>query len=107
MFIFYPHLPHEAFYHFFSTLVKLEPSLIDIIAIGTDGDPAMEKAIGAVFPDTLIHLRCFIHMKDNIRRKLTELLLPPSVRCNGQSKSLSVAQRHARTLTYKDRQNEF
>ena len=40
----------------------------------------MEKAIGAVFLDSLIHLRCFLHMKDNIRRKLTELLLPQSVR---------------------------
>ena len=40
----------------------------------------MEKAIRAVFPDKLIHLRCFIHMKDNIRSKLTELLLPQSVR---------------------------
>ena len=40
----------------------------------------MEKAIRAVFPDTLIHLRCFIHIKDDIRRKLTELLLPQSVR---------------------------
>ena len=71
---------YEAFYHFFSSLLKLEPSLNDLIAIGTDGDPAMEKAIGAVFPESLIHLRCFIHMKDNIRRKLTELLLPQSVR---------------------------
>ena len=71
---------YEAFHLFFSSLLKLEPSLINLVAVGTDGDPAMEKAIAAVFPDTLIHLRCFIHMKDNIRRKLTELLLPQSVR---------------------------
>ena len=68
---------YEAFYHFFSTLLKLQPSLNDLVAIGTDGDPAMEKAIRAVFPDKLIHLRCFIHMKDS---KLTELLLPQSTR---------------------------
>ena len=67
-------------YHFFSTFLKLKPSLNDLIAIGTDGDPAMEKAIVAVFPESLIHLWCFIHMKDNIRHKLTELLLLQSVR---------------------------
>lgn len=43
-------------YHFFSTFLKLKPSLNDLIAIGTDGDPAMEKAIVAVFPESLIHL---------------------------------------------------
>lgn len=44
---------YEAFYHFFSSLLKLEPSLSDLVAIGTDGDPAIEKAIRAVFPDTV------------------------------------------------------
>lgn len=28
----------------------------------------------------IVHLRCFIHMKDNIRRKLIELLLPEHAR---------------------------
>ena len=61
---------------FFSTLLKLESSLDDLVAIGTVGDPAMEKALGAVFPESLIHLRCLIHMKDNICHKLSESLLP-------------------------------
>ena len=63
----------ESYYNFFSTLLKIEPKLVDIIAIGTDG-------LKAVLPVKLIHLRCFIHMKDDIRRKLTEFLLPENVR---------------------------
>ena len=72
---------YESYFHFFSTLLKLEPSLTKLIAVGTDGEQAIVKALKAIFPNT-VHLRCFIHMKDNIRRKLTELLLPESVREN-------------------------
>ena len=71
---------YESYFSFFSTLLKLEPGLINIIAIGTDGEKAIVKALKAVFPDKVIYLRCFIHMKDNIRRKLTEFLLPENVR---------------------------
>ena len=71
---------YEAYYHFFATLVKLEPSLSKVCAIGTDGEQAIAKAAACVFSDDLIHLRCFIHMKDNIRRKLTEMLIPEYTR---------------------------
>ena len=69
----------ESYYTFFSTLLKLEPKLANIVAVGTDGEKAIVKALKAVFPEK-IYLRCFLHMKDNIRRKLSELLLPESVR---------------------------
>ena len=71
---------YEAYYYFFSTIYKLEPSLSTLRAIGTDGEQALVKAATAVFPNDLIHLRCFIHMKDNIRRKLTDMLIPQSSR---------------------------
>ena len=71
---------YEAYYHFFSTILKLEPSLSALRAIGTDGEQALVKAATAVFSSNLIHLRCFIHMKDNIRRKLTDMLIPQSAR---------------------------
>ena len=61
-------------------MLKLEPKLSDVIAFGTDGEQAIVKAVRATFPERIIHLRCFIHMKDNIRRKLTELLLPELIR---------------------------
>ena len=51
-----------------------------MIAVGTNGEQALVKALRDVFSEQTIHLRCFLHMKDNIRRKLTDLLLPESVR---------------------------
>ena len=53
---------------------------MNVIAVGTDGEQALAKALRDVFSERTIHLRCFIHMKDNIRRKLTDLLVPESVR---------------------------
>ena len=70
---------YSAYYSFFSSLMKMEPQLMNIIAIGTDGEQAIVKALKAVFSEKTLHLRCFIHM-GNIRRKLTDLLLPESVR---------------------------
>ncbi len=71
---------YESYYFFMSTLLKLEPKHSEIIAVGTDGEQALVKAIIATFHGKILHLRCFIHMKDNIRRKLTELLLPEHTR---------------------------
>ena len=70
---------YEAYYHFFSTLVKLEPRIQDIIAVGTDGEKGIVKSLEALFIHNLIHLRCFVHMRDNIRHKLFDMLLPQSV----------------------------
>ena len=71
---------YNAYYSFFSSLMKMEPQVMDVIAVGTDGEQAIVKALKAVFSEKTLHLRCFIHMKDNIRRKLTDLLLPESIR---------------------------
>ena len=70
----------ESYHYFFSTLLKMEPKLANIIAVGTDGEQAITKALRAVFGERFIHLRCFIHMKDNIQRKLGEFLLPERIR---------------------------
>ena len=67
---------YETYYHFFATLLKFEPSLSAISVIGTDGEQALVKAALHTFSENLIHLRCFIHMRDNIRRKLIELMIP-------------------------------
>ena len=71
---------YEAYYYFFSTLLKLEPKLSTLRAIGADGEQALVKDATAVFSGNLIHLRCFIHMKDNIFRKLTDMLILQSSR---------------------------
>ena len=70
----------EAYHYFFSTLLKLEPKLTSIRAIGTDGERAITKAIEALFPQDIVLLRCYLHMKENIRRKLIDLLLPECIR---------------------------
>lgn len=51
------------------------PSVKNIIAVGTDGEQALVKALRAIFSEQTTHLRCFVHMRDNISRKLTDLLL--------------------------------
>ena len=71
---------YEAYHYFFSTILKLEPNLSVLRVIGTDGEQAPVKAATAVFSGNLIDLRCFIHMKDNICRKLTDMLIPLSAR---------------------------
>ena len=70
---------YESYYHFFFTLLKLEPRIQYVIAVGTDGEQAIVKSLEALFPDNLIHLRCFVHMRDNIRCKLSGMLLPQSL----------------------------
>ena len=67
---------YETYYHFFSTLLKLEPKIRDIVTVGTDREQAIVKSLEAKFPDNLIHLHCFVHMRDNIRRKLSDMLFP-------------------------------
>ena len=48
--------------------------------MGTDGELAITKALKEVFGESVIHLRCFNHMKDNIRQKLPDFLLPERIR---------------------------
>lgn len=70
----------ESYYYFFFTLIKLQPKFVNIVAVGTDGEQALVKAIQVAFHGKVIQLQCFIHMKDNIRCYLTEILLPESTR---------------------------
>ena len=43
---------YDAYYSLFSMLVKIEPRLMmNIVAIGTDGEQAIMKVLGAVFTD--------------------------------------------------------
>ena len=71
---------YDAYYSFFSTLIKVELSIRNVIAVGTDGEQSLVKALRDVFSERTIYLRCFIHMKDNILQKLTDLLVPEFVR---------------------------
>ena len=55
----------------FYTLLKLEPKLSNILAVGTDIEQAIIKALNQ-FLD--ISLRCFIHINYKIQRKLLSFL---------------------------------
>ena len=60
----------------FSTLVKLESRFNNLITVGTDGEVAIVQARHANLHGDTVYLRCFIHMRDCIRRKLREFLIP-------------------------------
>ena len=70
----------ESFYYFFSTLLKFEPKLSNILVVSTDGEQSIIEALRSVFGESFISLQCFIHMKDNIQHKLSKFLLPENVR---------------------------
>lgn len=65
--------------YFTSTLVGLRPSLRNLTAFGTDGEAALVQACSSQFPSA-VHLRCWLHFKDNLRNKLErDLRLPRNV----------------------------
>ena len=65
-------------YHFFaSSLVGKRPALTGLRCYGTDGEAALVNAFTAVFPQA-IHLRCFLHFRENIERKLQQLSISSS-----------------------------
>lgn len=66
------------FHYFLSTLIRLNPRLINLKAFGTDGEAEMIKALEISFPKA-VHLRCTNHLRQNIKDKLRSLSLPPSV----------------------------
>ena len=65
-------------YHFFaSSLVGRRPAFTDLRCYGTDGEAALVNAFAAVFPRAT-HLRCFLHFRENIERKLQQLNISTS-----------------------------
>ena len=68
----------QPFHYFASTLIRLNPNLVNLKAFGTDGEPELIKAFGVCFPHA-VHLRCTIHMRQNVKDKLRSLSVPQSV----------------------------
>ena len=62
----------QTYLAFFSSLVGDCNELMDLTAFGTDGEQALEKALKMQFRNAG-HLRCFVHFKRNIERKLHEI----------------------------------
>ena len=55
-----------------SSLVSRKPELVQLQCFGTDGEAALVNAFSAIFTKAL-HLRCFLHFRQNFERKLQQL----------------------------------
>ena len=66
------------FHYFASTLIRLNPQLLNLKAYGTDGEIEMIKALAICFPKA-IHLRCTNHLRQNIKEKLRSANIPQNV----------------------------
>ena len=62
----------QSYYTLPSTMVRLKPSLASIRAFGTDGETEVYETMKACFPKAK-HLLCWIHVRDNIEKKLSSL----------------------------------
>ena len=68
----------QPFHYFASTLIRLNPKLVNLKAFGTDGEPELIKAFNVCFPKAA-HLRCMNHMRQNVKDKLRNLRIPQGV----------------------------
>ena len=59
-------------------MTKYNKDTSGVLAYGTDGEENLFKAMSQVFVDAK-HLRCDIHLRDNVKRKLSELGISGSV----------------------------
>ena len=55
-------------------MVNYQPETRGVLVVGTHGKQNIWKALNNVFSDAL-HLRCDIHLKDNVKQKLSELAI--------------------------------
>ena len=67
------------FVNFFGSLIRINPLLRDIRAVGTDGDEALMNASLICFQDAT-QLLCTDHKKRNIEKKLSEMAARPAAR---------------------------
>lgn len=66
------------FHYLASTMIRLNPRLVQLRAFGTDGEPELIKAFRTCFPHA-VHLRCMNHLRQNVKDKLHDLKIPQNV----------------------------
>ena len=69
---------YETYHMFASALVRLAPTLGSLKAFGTDGEQALYTSFQSVFQEA-DHLRCTVHMKKDVRKKLKGLAIPSQI----------------------------
>ena len=66
------------FHYFASTMIRLNPQLVNLKAFGTDGESELIKAFQMCFPKA-VHLRCTNHIRQNVKDKLRNLNVSQNV----------------------------
>ena len=68
----------RSYYALPSEMVRCHPPCAGVLVVGTDGEVNLANPLLNVFRSAM-HLRCDIHMKDNIKNKLSSLCVPNHV----------------------------
>ena len=66
------HRDEEAFAYLASSMIRVSPRLVSLLAIGSDRDKAIKKGLGSQFPN-VVFVACKKHFEDDLKRKLSEL----------------------------------
>ena len=66
------HRDEEAFAYLASSMGRVSPRLVSLLAIGSDRDKAIKKGLGSQFPN-VVFVACKKHFEDDLKRKLSEL----------------------------------
>jgi transposase-like protein len=66
------HKQKSSYYVLPSLMVRHHPGTKNIPVYGTDGEVNISNALTSIFPNA-VHLRCDIHLKGNIKHKLSSL----------------------------------
>ena len=53
-------------------MIRANPKLVSLVAIGSDGDRAIKKGLSSQFPSA-VFLACKKHFEDDLQRQLSEL----------------------------------
>ena len=62
----------EAFAYLASSMIRVSPRLVSLLAMGSDRDRAIKKGLGSQFPN-VVFVACKKHFEDDLKRELSEL----------------------------------
>ena len=66
------HRDEEAFAYLASSMIRVNPKLVSLLAIGSDRDRATKKGLGSQFPSA-VFVACKKNFEDDLKRKLSDL----------------------------------
>lgn len=66
------HRDEEAFAYLASSMIRVNPKLVSLLAIGSDRDRAIKKGLSSYFPNA-VFVAYKKHFEDDLKHKLSEL----------------------------------